>query len=154
MAGSPVTGQPLPEPLLPPGLLFAAELFRVSRRWDAELDERLRVTGFGRATWATLFWLSRNPEGMMQRSLAGEVGVEMSTLTRQLDLLEAAGLVRRAAVPGDRRAKKALLTEAAGAVLEQMAAVAAALRDELLQDIKAADLDIALAVLRTVRAKL
>lgn len=139
---------------LQPDLLFAAELFRLSRRWDAKLDDRLRVTGYGRAAWATLFWLSRRPGGVTQRELAEQIGVEMSTLTRQLDQLEAAGLVVRQTSPDDRRAKRVTLTDSAAPLLERMSATAADLRDELLHGLDPQGLEAALAMLRAIRARL
>lgn len=70
-------------------------------------------------------------EAPTQRELAQSVGVEGPTLARLLDSLEAQGLVQRHAVVEDRRAKKIVLSDSARPLIEQIEAIATALRQEL-----------------------
>ena len=73
---------------------FVAELGRVSRRWRAELDERLRHTGLTQARWLALFQVSQQEGALTQRELADLLGIEGPTLVRILDGLEKQGLIR------------------------------------------------------------
>lgn len=57
---------------------------------------------------------------MIQRGLARVLGVEGPTLTRQLDRLEADGLIARGPAGDDRRAVRVELTEAGAARLEEL----------------------------------
>lgn len=145
---------PPEEPPFAEDLKFASELFRVSRLWALRLDERLKRAGPGRAVWATLLWLSQRPGGMAQHELADEIGVERPTLTRQLDNMERMGLIERRPSPGDRRAKRVVLTDAASLALERMDAQASDMRRELLQDVEPQDLAAAVRVLKAVRQRL
>ncbi len=132
---------------------LAAEVFQVSRRWRALLDERLRVMGASKSSWVVLYWLSRTPEGLSQRELAEQVGVETSTLTRQLAAMEAQGLVERSSVDGDRRLKRVRLTDLAWPQLEQVGRITAEVREQLLEGVDPLDLDAALRVLRHVHER-
>ena len=87
-------------------------LFATSRTLQAAEPELIATAGF------PLTWL----DVLAQLYDAGEVGLRMqeleqrslftrSGLTRLVDRIEAAGLVRRAAVPGDRRGVQVILTE-------------------------------------------
>lgn len=138
----------------PPREAFALELGRVSRRWRARLDERLRAIGLTQARWTTLLQLSRGGASLTQRELAERVGIEGPTLVRLLDALEAQGLIKRCAVQGDRRAKHVRLTEAAEPLLLEINRIAAELRRELLSDVRPDDLETCLRVLRSIGDRL
>lgn len=133
---------------------LALELARISRRWRARLDERLRHTGLTQARWSALLHLARGGEGLTQRELAERIGVEGPTIGRLLDALEAQGLIERRPVTGDRRAHHIHLTAAAQPVLAEISSIAAALRQEILADIPADDLAACLALLRTIGDRL
>ena len=110
---------------------FAMQLAQLSRGWRAELDRRLADLGLSQARWLVLLHLARFDEAPTQRELAQSVGVEGPTLARLLDSLEAQGLVQRHAVVEDRRAKKIVLSDSARPLIEQIEAIATALRQEL-----------------------
>jgi MarR family transcriptional regulator for hemolysin len=133
---------------------LARELVVVARRWRTRLDERLRVLGVGEAGWAALYWLWQAEEGISQTALAERAGVESPTLVRTLDLLCEAGLVQRRTSPLDRRAKLVAITPAAMPLIAQLAAGADALRQELMVDLTAEEIVVALGVLRKLRARL
>src|SRR5690606_9590629 len=133
---------------------FALDLGRVSRRWRARLDERLKVTGLTQARWSTLLHLSRAGECLTQRELAARVGIEGPTLVRLLDALEAQGLIERLPVEGDRRANSIRLTEAAQPLLAQINRIAADLRREILAGVPVEDLETCQRVLRHIGDRL
>ena len=110
---------------------FGMQLAQMSRGWRAELDRRLAGLGLSQARWLVLLHLARFDEAPTQRELAQSVGVEGPTLARLLDSLEAQGLVQRHAVVEDRRAKKIVLSDSARPLIEQIEAIATALRQEL-----------------------
>ena len=110
---------------------FGMQLAQMSRGWRAELDRRLAGLGLSQARWLVLLHLARFDEAPTQRELAQSVGVEGPTLARLLDSLEAQGLVQRHSVVEDRRAKKIVLSDSARPLIEQIEAIATAVRQEL-----------------------
>ena len=110
---------------------FGMQLAQMSRGWRAELDRRLAGLGLSQARWLVLLHLARFDGVPTQRELAQSVGVEGPTLARLLDSLEAQGLVQRHSVVEDRRAKKIVLSDSARPLIEQIEAIATALRQEL-----------------------
>ena len=69
--------------------------------------------------YAALRWLGSSP-GIDQRTLAGKVGLDTSTLGGVVDRLEARGLVSRQPSPTDRRVKQLVLTENGAQLLLDM----------------------------------
>lgn len=71
-------------------------------------------------TWLeVLLRLARVPEGHLRMSdLAAEIVLSTSGLTRVIDRMEVAGLVKRQACPKDRRVFHAVLTDEGKATLE------------------------------------
>lgn len=59
-------------------------------------------------------------EGVGASALARRTQLDAATLTGVLDRLEAAGWLRRAAQPGDRRAQRILLTDAGRELAQQL----------------------------------
>src|SRR5688572_28705178 len=118
---------------------FAINLGRVSRRWGARLDERLKHTGLTQARWLALLNLSRTGP-VSQRALAENMGIEGPTLVRLLDHLEQQGLIARHECDADRRVKEVHLTAAAEPLLDEITRIAAALRRELFADVPPDDL--------------
>jgi DNA-binding MarR family transcriptional regulator len=89
----------------------------------AQLIERINreVVGQGHLSmdwYDVLLALDKSPEQRLRMSeLSDAVVLSRSGLTRFVDRLEAAGLLRREAVPGDRRGSYAVLTEEGEAAL-------------------------------------
>ncbi len=71
-------------------------------------------------------------------------------MVRLLDGLEKQGLIYRAVVEGDRRAKRIELTDEAQAQVKQLQDVTQAIRTELLQRIDQKSLETALSVLHEI----
>jgi len=133
---------------------FGMQLANMSRGWRAELDRRLADLGLSQARWLVLLHLARFEEPPTQRELAQSVGVEGPTLARLLDSLENQGLVQRHAVLEDRRAKKIVLCDSARPLIQQIEAIATALRVELFAGIDEEDLRICMRVHTSILANL
>jgi MarR family 2-MHQ and catechol resistance regulon transcriptional repressor len=79
-----------------------------------------RFTDVPTAEFEVLIRLSRSPgERLRLTELARQVRLSTSGLSRLVDRVEAAGLVRREACPSDRRGAFAVLTEKGEAVLTE-----------------------------------
>ncbi len=90
----------------------------VVRRIDRDLAEA-RLPPL---SWYDVLWpLYRAPERRLRMGeLADEVVLSRTGLTRLVDRIEAAGLLRREPVPGDRRGAYAVLTEPGANQLRKM----------------------------------
>lgn len=103
-----------------------------ARRWRQLLDERLRDSGLSQARWLALLHLRRMGDGIAQIALAQSIGIEGASLVRILDDLESRRLVERRTDPQDRRAKQLSLTAEGLLALNEVDAIARALRQEML----------------------
>lgn len=90
---------------------FGIHLFRAAHLWRREANKVLAESGFSSSVISPLMLLNELGDGMRQRDLAEEMGVEGPSLVRLLDSLEAAKLVERREAPDDRRAKTLHLTD-------------------------------------------
>jgi len=126
-------------------------LGEVSRSWRAKLDERLRPLGLSQSRWMVLLHLSRRGDGVVQKALAEWMGIEGPTLVRILDRMTEDGWIERRESPSDRRSKTVHLTPQSRAIIEQISAVAAQLRGELLADIPEAELEACMRVLLQIK---
>lgn len=91
----------------------------IVRRAEADLAE----AGLPPLGWYDVLWaLRRSPERRLRiNALADEVAILSRTgLVRLVDRIEAAGLLRREAVPGDRRGAYAVITDEGVAMLRRM----------------------------------
>ena len=73
-----------------------------------------------------------NEEPLHQATLADMMDMEPITLSRQVDRMEAAGLIERRPDPGDRRIKRLYLTEAARPLVDKFRSVASSCYDNVL----------------------
>jgi DNA-binding MarR family transcriptional regulator len=89
---------------------------------QADLSRVLEPFGLRMIPFSALVVIARQP-GIGQGQLAAALAVERSNLVAPLDGLEARGLIRREAVPGDRRAL-ALKPTRAGLTLAEAALAA------------------------------
>jgi MarR family transcriptional regulator for hemolysin len=96
--------------------------------------------GVSDATALPVLLLSRLGDGVRQKDLAEEVGVEGPSLVRLLDQLQASGFVTREEDPEDRRAKRLRLTEAGRALAEKAEAALDLMRETLLREVSDDDL--------------
>jgi DNA-binding MarR family transcriptional regulator len=86
------------------------------------IEEELREAGLPPLGWYDVLWpLYRAPQRRLRMGeLSGEVVLSRTGMTRLVDRLEAAGLLRREPVPGDRRGSYAVLTAAGERTLREM----------------------------------
>lgn len=81
-----------------------------SRMQERRLEEKLKVLGLTRITWAVLLGVGN--EGLTQPSeIAGFVGIDRTATSRALRQMEEAGLIARASGTGDRRTTRVDLTD-------------------------------------------
>lgn len=93
----------------------------VVERVEASLAER----GLPPLAWYDVLWAVREAPGrrLRQSRLADAVVMSRSGLSRLVDRIEAAGLLRREACPSDRRGADVVLTPEGRAMLRRMWAV-------------------------------
>lgn len=131
------------------GFLFS-DIARLSRQ---AFNHRAASLGLSLAQWRVLAVLSRQ-QGMNQVRLAEMLEIQPMTLVRQIDRLEALGLVTRSPDPDDRRASRLVLTEAAQPLIAHMRRIADQLWNEALADFSAEEREALHAVLHRVKAGL
>jgi len=93
----------------------------------AEFDAELTAAGGSFTAWVVLqHAMSEQP--LSQRALAEGLGIAAPSLVRQLDRLEADGLIERLPDPSDRRILRVSITARGGALLAALTEIAE--RDE------------------------
>jgi len=133
---------------------FSKALHYGARAWRQLLDKRLRHLGIGQSGWMTIAMVAKSEEPMSQRTLAGLVDVEGSSMVAMLDRLERDGLVERLASPTDRRVKLVGLTEAGRQVYREVRREADAMRRSLLAGVDPQELAAATRLLETLRRRI
>src|SRR3954464_15427045 len=132
---------------------FGLVLFGTARAWRTKLDQRLRPLGLSQGKWRTLMHLSWGGDQLTQKEIAERMGIEEATLAGLLNRLEADGWIKRQESPNDRRCKIVHLQRRSKSVLDEIFSAAHGLRDELLHDVPAADLQICMRVLKKIRER-
>jgi MarR family transcriptional regulator, transcriptional regulator for hemolysin len=135
----------------PRGTPIGLQLARVSKNVGRAFTDALAEVGGSLPVWLILTTLRREAHPSQQQ-LARAVGIEGPTLTRHLDQLEAAGLVRRVPHPEDRRAVRVEPTEAGLALHARMLEVVIAFNRRLTAGLTQDDLARLGALLETLEA--
>ena len=126
---------PRTEPVSKARLRLWLRLLKLTGRVEGELRRRLRDEhGTTLPRFDVMAALSRHPEGLKMSELSDYLRVSNGNVTGIVDRLEAEGLAVRRAVPGDRRAQLARLTDAGRAAFETLAGHHEAWIDGLLAD--------------------
>ena len=133
--------------------VFGGRLGNAARQWRRAVDERLQPFGLTEATWLPLLKIAQGGDPMRQKDLADALGIESSTLVRLIDALDQAGLVERQ-TDDDRRARILHLTARGRALVEQVEAVAAEIRQQVLAAITDEELAMTLSVIERICAAL
>jgi MarR family transcriptional regulator, transcriptional regulator for hemolysin len=133
------------------GTPIGLQLARVSKSVGRAFNDALAEVGGSLPVWLILTTL-RSEAHPSQQQLARAVGIEGPTLTRHLDQLEAAGLVRRVPQPDDRRAVRVEPTEAGLALHARMLEVVIAFNRRLTTGLAKEDLDRLRVLLETLEA--
>ena len=116
-------------------------------------DRRARHLGVTRAQWRVVAVLAREP-GSKQIALAERLDMEPITLSRIIDKLEQADLVRRVADPTDRRAWRLELTDKACPLHAQLMTLAGEVSLDAFAGFAPEEIDQARALLARIRANL
>jgi MarR family transcriptional regulator, lower aerobic nicotinate degradation pathway regulator len=98
---------------------------------------------------AALFAAMRQP-GLDQRTLAGTIGFDTSTIGGVIDRLERRGLIERQASPTDRRVRLLHVTATGAALLEQVTPAMLKAQQRILAPLSAAERPQFMAMLRKV----
>jgi len=92
----------------------------VARLFGRRFNQRaLLFLGLTRAQCKVLGYLARN-EGINQAGLADLLEIKPMTLVRQIDRMEGDGWIERRPQPGDRRARRLVLTDKARPILARI----------------------------------
>jgi len=134
---------------LPRDMPIGRLLARTAKTVAASYGAAVEAAGGSSAAWLVLVQLGRRGP-RTQNQIAADMGVRAPTLTYHLKALEAEGLVRRVAKPGDRRVKLVAPTEAGIAYYERVRRAAVAFDARLRRGFR----DQELAVLRVMLARL
>ena len=132
---------------------FPVLLGETARAWRACLDQRLKPLGLSQAKWLVLLHLSHGGDAMIQKELAGRIGIEGPTLVGLLDRMARDGWLERRESAEDRRSKTVHLTDKSHEVIRQIKSVAAHLRRELLAGMSESELTQCTDVLRRIKKK-
>lgn len=95
--------------------------------------------GIGQAEWRVLAHLGGNRDGLSVRDIHDRVSLEKYRVTRALQRLEGAGLVRKSSSDRDRRLIAVALTQEGRALYERIVPDALAFESALLADLSAED---------------
>ncbi len=114
----------------------------VARLLRSEFDRRTSNVGIGLTPGEARILVGAARAGPVRQTvLAERVGLEAMTLSTYLDRLEERGLLSRMADPADRRAKLVQVTDAAEAVLDDIARIGTELRTDMSATIDPAQLE-------------
>ena len=102
----------------------------VARLFGRRFNQRaLLCLGLTRAQCKVLGYLARN-EGINQAGLADLLEIKPMTLVRQIDRMEEDGWIERRPDPGDRRARRLVLTAKARPILTRILDISTEVRNE------------------------
>ncbi|SHK11630.1 MarR family transcriptional regulator, transcriptional regulator for hemolysin [Roseomonas rosea] len=128
--------------------IFTNAIQPARRAWHQAASAAIEGTGLSISLASVLLFASRLGPGVQQKTLATEVGIDPAAMVRLLDQGEAAALLVRRDVPGDRRSKVIHLLPKGQRLADRLEETLARLREKLLKGIPAEELDTATRVLR------
>ena len=129
---------------------FLFALFETQRLLRLYAEKQARRFGLTRAQWGVLAKLERT-EGMKQAEIADLMEIQPITLTRLIDKLCDMGLIERRSDDSDRRVNRLYLTQAARPLMLKLAGLRNELTTTALAGLSAADTDLLVAQLETVK---
>lgn len=116
-------------------------------------DRRMGKLGLTRSQWTVLVRLGWQP-GCSQSELAEMLEVEKATAGRLIDRLEEEGLLERRSDDTDRRIKRIYMTERGQSVHDTIVPFGAALVEEELTDLTAAERETFIHLMNVVKRRL
>ncbi|WP_426231861.1 MarR family winged helix-turn-helix transcriptional regulator [Pararhizobium sp. DWP3-4] len=132
--------------------LFDA-LASVNRKLRALFDARVKERGLTLSRAKALFALSKR-DGLNQRELADELGIETPTIVRLLDGMEKQGFIERRVEATDRRAKQIHMTARGRDIAGEIDKLACEIREQVLGGVDNKDKAIALQVVSLMAGNL
>ncbi|MCL2655898.1 MAG: MarR family winged helix-turn-helix transcriptional regulator [Betaproteobacteria bacterium] len=132
---------------------FTSAIQPARRAWVQAIGAGLSDARLPLSLVVVIVLASRMEPAAHQRMLADEIGINPAALMRVLDQGEAAGLLKRCGVPGNRRMKTVELLPAGKALAARMETAWMALRARMLRDVPLPDVETATRVLRTLEAE-
>lgn len=133
---------------------FGQLVTTVARLWRRSANERLDRYGISHAAAMPLLALWQLGGKARQGAVAEQAGLEGPSVVRLIDLLVAEGLMDRREDPTDRRAKILVLTAKGRERMQEINAVLAELRGEIIAEFDHQDLRTAAAVLKRLQSSL
>ena len=128
-------------------------LHDVARLMRTRFEQNAHDLGLTRSQGQVLVHLANN-EGIHQGALAEKLDVEPITLTRILDRMEEAGLIERLLYQKDRRVRLLRLTPAAHPLIDDIVAIGALTRGEVMEGVSGEDCARLIDVLLRMKANL
>lgn len=126
-------------------------MLQMSRAYRAAADQMLAELGVSQATAWPIVVIRRLGEGVRQKAVAEELGIEAPSLVRLLDQLEASGLAVRKLDVEDGRSKTLHLTEAGRHIANDIDKRLLSFRRAIFKDVSREDADAFLRVLAVIR---
>ncbi|HEJ9149617.1 TPA: MarR family transcriptional regulator [Serratia marcescens] len=120
----------------------------VRRVWKQAATLVIAKSGISMSLATVVVLVHRNPQGINQRALAEEVGVNPGALVRLLDQASALGFLERQEVIGDRRFKTLRILPEGAKLAKKIETAADKLRVELMHDVPLEDIETATRILR------
>lgn len=121
--------------------MMTSAILQAGSLWKRAAEKALIDESISVARANLILWLGRMGGGVRQVQLAECVGLASQSLVRLLDELSALGLLERRDDPVDRRANTLWLTPEGEALADRVEQVLAKLRDRILIDVDAKDID-------------
>ncbi|MEH6491407.1 MarR family winged helix-turn-helix transcriptional regulator [Halopseudomonas sp.] len=131
---------------------MGAALGRVHRLWRGAINQAVGELGMTEARWAVMMHLDKLGEGCTQQALATELAIEMPSLTRTLNQLEAQQLIERRRDTADRRVHCLWFTAQGHEQVRQLAVHIAKVREDIYQGLNDQQLDAFARVLLTMES--
>jgi MarR family transcriptional regulator for hemolysin len=128
---------------------FTSSLQPTRQAWYQAAVAALVGTGVSATVGMPLVLIGRLGDGISQQTLSRRLGVAPAALVRTLDQAEAAELLERRVVPGNRRKWGIYLLPEGKRLAKRIEGVQSKLRAEFLRDITTADMEVVIRVLQT-----
>jgi MarR family transcriptional regulator for hemolysin len=126
----------------------------MARSYRAGADQALAELNLSQATAWPVLIIMRLGEGVRQRALAEELGIEAPSLVRLLDQLETSGLVQRKDDPEDGRAKTLHLTATGRHIAVEIEDLLVRFRRRLFANVSSEEADTFLRVFAALKTEL
>ncbi len=125
----------------------------VRRVWKQAATKVLADEDISFSLAAMVVLIYRSPEGINQRELAEELGINPGALVRLLDQATEAKLLERCEVPGDRRARTLHILEQGEKLAQAVEEAVDQLRMELMHDVPLEEIEQATRTLRLLEER-